>query len=219
MLSRRLFALCFVLVFSFQTVVAQSAQTPASPAQPQQPQAPMAADSPVADPAAYLLQEFGPSFKLSPKFPPLYGDLNGDGAEDIVLFATSPTPLLSREQFNFRVEDPYDDYFGTGDVEITSEFTLHFDSSSNDLLIVFGWRLPPSARNPRNPKRVSKFVLINTPMETVSLVKFRNKKKNMQAIEAVDRTTTHAVVFWDGKRWRWSAQGMELDELLQQNRK
>ena len=173
----------------------------------------------MADPAAYVLQEFGPSFKLSPNFPPLYGDLNGDGVEDVVLFATSATPLLSREQFNFRVEDPYDEYFGTGDVEITSQISLHIDGSANDLLIVFGWRLPPPARNAKNAKRPSKFVLINTPMETAKLVNFRFKKKDMQAVETVDHTTQHALILWDGKRWRWSAQGNELDELLEHNRK
>ena len=176
----------------------------------------MASGSAMSDPAAYLLQEFGPSFKLDPKFPPLYGDLNGDGAEDVVLFATSSTPLLSREQFSFRVEDPYDGYFGTGNVEITSQFSLHIDGSATDLLIVFGWRQPPPARN---AKRVSKFVLINTPMQTVSLANLRLKKKNMQAIETVDRTTQHALIFWDGRRWRWNAQGNDLDEMLEQNRK
>ena len=166
----------------------------------------MAAESPLADPAAYVVQQFGPSFKIVPQMGPLFGDLDGDGAEDIVLFATSATPLLAREQFNFKVEDPYDDYFGTGDVSITSQFTLHFDSSASDLLIVFGWRLPPPVHT---AKRASKFVLINTPFVTASLVDLRLKKKNIKAIEAIDRTTLHSLVFWDGKRWRWSAQGME----------
>ena len=162
----------------------------------------------MADPAAYLLQEFGPSFKLAPNNAPLFGDLNGDGIEDAVLFATSATPLLAREQFNFKVEDPYDEYFGTGDVSITSQFTLRYDSAS-DLLIVFGWRHPA----PRNGKRVSKFVLINTPMDTASVVNLRLKKKNLQAIDAVDRTTLHSLVFWDGKKWRWRPEGMEGETL------
>jgi hypothetical protein len=169
----------------------------------------MAAASPLADPAAYVLQQFGPSFKVVSKLPPLFGDLNGDDAEDVVLFATSPTPLLSREQFNFKVEDPYDAYFGTGDVSITAQFTLHFDSSASDMLIVFGWRQPAPVHK---TKRASKFVLINTPFVTASLVDLRLKKKNIKAIQAVDRTTLHSLVFWDGKKWRWSAQGMGSDE-------
>ncbi len=61
---------------------------------------------------------------------------------------------------------------------------------------------------------VSKFVLINTPFESAKIVNLRLKKKNIQAIEAVDRTTLHALVFWDGKRWRWSAQGMDGDDTM-----
>jgi hypothetical protein len=161
----------------------------------------------LADPAAYVANQFGASFKLDPKIPPMFGDLDGDGKEDLILVGTSSTPLLSKEQFNFKVEDPYDSYFGTGDPRITSQFTLHFDGSSRCFLIVFGWREPPS-----KPKQISKFVLINTPFESASIVNLRLKKKNIQAIEAVDRSTLHALVFWDGRRWRWSAQGMDGDD-------
>jgi hypothetical protein len=163
------------------------------------------AAAPLANPAAYMASQFGPTFKLDPKIPPMFGDLDGDGQEDLVMVATSSTPLLSQEQFHFKVADPYDAYFGTGDTRITSQFTLHFDGSSRCILVVFGWRLPPSKHNP-------KFVLINTPFETTSVVNLRLKKKTLQAIEAIDRTTLHALIFWDGKRWRWSAQGMEGDD-------
>lgn len=139
----------------------------------------------------------------------MFGDLDGDGNEDVVLVATSSTPLLSEEQFSFKVEDPYDSYFGTGNPKITSQFTLHFDGSSRCILIVFGWRLPPS-----KSRRISKFVLINTPFASVNIVNLRLKKKNIQAIEAIDRTTLHALVFFDGKHWHWSAQGMEGDSTL-----
>jgi hypothetical protein len=67
---------------------------------------------------------------------------------------------------------------------------------------------------PPKQKVISKFVLINTPFENASLVSLRLKKKNIQAIEAIDRTTLHALVFWDGKRWHWAAQGMEGDDSL-----
>jgi hypothetical protein len=167
------------------------------------------AAAPIADPAAYATTEFGPSFKLDPKVAPMFGDLDGDGKEDLILVGTSNTPLLSQQQFGFKVEDPYDAYFGTGNPEITSQFSLHFDGSSRCFLIVFGWRLPPSKH-----KQVSKFVLINTPFETASIVNLRLKKKKIQAIEAIDRTTLHSLLFWDGKHWHWSAQGMEGDDSL-----
>lgn len=136
----------------------------------------------------------------------MFGDLDGDGNEDLVLVGRSSTPLLSQELFGFKVADPYDAYFGTGNPRITTQFTLHFDGSSRCFLIVFGWRLPPQPS-----KRITKFVLINTPFETANMVSLRLKKRNIQAIEAIDRTTLHSLVFWDGKRWHWSAQGMEGD--------
>jgi hypothetical protein len=162
------------------------------------------------DPAAFVERQFGPGFKLDPKVPPMFGDLDGDGNEDVVLVGTSSTPLMSQEGFRFRVEDPYDAYYGTGNPVITSQFTLHFDGSSRCFLIVFGWRLA----TPAKPKAISKFVLINTPFETAGLVNLRLKKKEIQAIEAIDRTTLHALVYWDGKHWHWNAQGMEGDQDL-----
>jgi hypothetical protein len=190
----RILAACFLLA---STLLAQ-------------PAAPSAAAAPLADPAAYLASQFGPSFKLDPKVPPMFGDLDGDGKEDLVLVGTSSTPLMSQEQFSFKVEDPYDAYFGTGNPKITSQFTLHFDGSSRCFLIVFGWRLPPAQKS----KKISKFVLINTPFESASIVNLRLKKKNVQAIEAIDHSTLHALLVWDGKRWRWVAQGMSGDDSL-----
>jgi hypothetical protein len=168
------------------------------------------APSPLADPAAYVASQFGPSFKIDPKVPPMFGDLDGDGNEDLVLVARSSTPLLSQGLFGFKVADPYDSYFGTGDPRITAQFTLHFDGSSRCFLIVFGWRLPPQSKS----RQTSKFVLINTPFESASMVDLRLKKKKIQAIDAIDRTSLHALLFWDGRRWRWSAQSMEGDDSL-----
>ena len=162
------------------------------------------------DPAGYVAQQFGSTFIVDPKVPPLFGDLDGDGNEDVVLVGTSKTPLLSEQEFHFKVEDPYDGYFGTGDTKITSTFSLHFDGSGRDILIVFGWRLSPGY----DPKHITKFVLINTPFETLSInaAKMRVKKKDVQALETVDNTSLHSLIFWDGKRWHWSGQEMDGDE-------
>jgi hypothetical protein len=168
-----------------------------------------AVTSPLTDVEAYAARQFGPTFKLDPTIKPMFGDLDGDGREDLVLVATSSSPLLSQEEYRFKVADPYDAYFGTGDTRITSTFTLHFDGSSRCILIVFNWR--ESSGKP-DPKKISKFVLINTPFESVSIVNLQLKKKTLQAVETIDRSSLHALIFWNGKRWRWSAQGMEGDD-------
>jgi hypothetical protein len=171
----------------------------------------------IPDPAAFVAQQFGSTFKVDPKVPPIFGDLDGDGDEDVVLVATSLTPLLSQDQFHFKVEDPYDGYFGTGDVKVTSSFNLHFDGSGRDILIVFGWRHPPVQDPKQEAKHPTKFVLINTPFRTLSInpAKMTVKKKiSVQPMEAVDSTSLHSLIFWDGKHWHWNGQEMDGDEPL-----
>jgi hypothetical protein len=191
-----LFALCLAVCLLPASVLAQ---------QPAAVPAVSSSAQPVPDPAAYVAQQFGSSFKVDPKIPPLFGDLDGDGHEDLVLVATSATPLLGQQQY-----DPYDGYFGTGDAKITSTFTLHFDGSASDILIVFNWRQPSAP----DPKHIAKFVLINTPFEKLSIpsAKMRMKGKSVQAMETVDSTSLHSLLVWDGRHWHWIAQGMDGDE-------
>jgi hypothetical protein len=161
------------------------------------------------DAAAYVRQQFGEGFKIDARVTPMTGDLDGDGNEDRVLVATSARPLDSQEDFHYRVLDPFDDYYGIGDPKITSQFTIHQDGSDRDLLVVEGWRLPESARK---PKQLYKFVFINTPMQTIRLTRYHKKKKTRDAIDIVDNTGMRAYVEWDGKHWRWKPHGM-VDDL------
>ncbi len=197
-----LFALVLAVCLPASVLGEQPAAAPAASA------AASSANQALPDPAAYVAQQFGSSFKVDPKIPPLFGDLDGDGNEDLVLVATSAAPLLSQQQFHYKVEDPYDRYFGTSDVKITSTFTLHFDGSARDILIVFNWR------QPQDPKHIGKFVLINTPFDTLSInpAKMRMKKKSVQAMETVDSTSVHSLIVWDGRHWGWHGQGMDGDE-------
>lgn len=182
------------------------------------PAAPSAASSsaqPLPDPAAYVAQQFGSSFTVDPKIPPQFGDLDGDGNDDLVLVATSKTPLLAQDQFHYKVEDPYDGYFGTGDAKITSTFSLHFDGSARDILIVFNWRQPQTQDPKQLHKHPTKFVLINTPFESLSINPNKmspKKKMSVQPMETVDSTSLHSLLVWDGRRWHWIAQGMDGDE-------
>jgi len=159
-------------------------------------------------PAAFLQREFGEGFQLDASEAPMFADLNGDGYEDVVLVATSARPLEAQEEHQYTVEDPYNGYFGTGNVKITSRFTLHFDGSGRDLMIVLDWR----QQNPKKSKHVSKYVLINTPFERVRIASFREKKKTVQVIEVVDSTELRSHLRLKKRHWRWSPQG-ESDEL------
>jgi hypothetical protein len=165
----------------------------------------------------WLAHQFGPSFKLDPKISQMTGDFFGDGHEALAVVANSKTPLLSSADYHYKVVDPYDGYFGTGSVKITSTFTLHFDGSARCVLIINDWRHLSSPKSAKEKDREEqKYVIINTPFETISAVNLslKKKKKNISALETVDYTTLHSLVFFDGKRWRWYAQGMDGDESL-----
>jgi hypothetical protein len=173
------------------------------------------AGDPLKNPAAYVAAQFGKSFKLDPRVAPMVGDLDGDGREDLVFVATSAMPLKDQAGYQFKVADPYDSYFGNGNPAITAQFSLHFDGSERCLLVVFHWRQADNKKDAKqDARKISKYVLINTPFDSVSLADLRYKKRQLHAIEAVDRTTLHALVFWDGRRWIWAAQGMAGDDTL-----
>jgi len=167
---------------------------------------------------AWIARQFGPTFKLDPTVSQMTGDFFSDGLEALAVVATSKSPMRSMGEFHYRVEDPYNAYFGSGSVKITSTFTLHFDGSGRSLLIVNDWRHVGGARSAKDktPREEQKFVLINTPFETVTAVNLtlKKKKKHMQALETVDYTTLHSLVFFDGKHWKWYAQGMADDDSL-----
>lgn len=165
---------------------------------------------PLADPAAYIAREFGPDFKYDPRVAPMVGDLDGDGRQDLVLVARAKKPLAGREKYHYEVDDPYDSYFGNGDVRQTSQFTLHFDGSERQLLIVFAWRDAETQRK----LHPAKCVLINTPFDRAQFLTIRLQRKPQGAISLVEHSTLHTIVFLKGHKWHWQAQGMAGDEDL-----
>lgn len=166
----------------------------------------------IQDPAAFAAAEFGAGCKLDRAFAPLYGDLDGDGLEDVVLVAKCTSVLAGEKGFGYKVVDPYDAYYGNGDPTITTQFTLHFDGSARNLLIVFDWRHETPAKKPLKPP--TKFIIINLPFEKLNVIDFRSKKMQYQTIETIDRTTLHALVIYTNRKWVWAAQGMDGDDEL-----
>ncbi len=169
-----------------------------------------------ADLAKIVAQQFGPKFKIVEKAPGpvlkmskddevppwtplLTADLDGDGVADAVIVVRCKNPLLEAMQFNYKVADPYDAYFGYGDPKITLQFGALDPERNLFLLIIHG--AGPEGWRAAAPK--AKFVMINTTFDRLSVSRFTLKKKLVSAINAEESGALTSAVFWDGKRYRW----------------
>jgi hypothetical protein len=145
-------------------------------------------------------REFGPRLKLVAKFPPMFGDFDGDGKEDLAVVVTG-NPMLDQASHNYKLIDPYDSYFGYGNVRTTMSFPIHAQGEPLYVAIAHDWRAP-------HPK--AKFVIVNLPFERIEVgsVQMR-KKKTGSGLFTVDSTGTQALVVWDGRKYRWQGGGVE----------
>ncbi|MGE5324494.1 MAG: hypothetical protein ACM3SW_16630 [Actinomycetota bacterium] len=152
-----------------------------------------------------MQQQFGSSFTLEQKSPTpvITTDLDGDGVEDLVMVAQSKDPLPDSYQYKYTVEDPYNSFFGFGDVRETVGMGRLDPAQNHALLVVFGvgaqtWR----AATPK-----AKFVLINVPFDSIEVGRMliKRKKPPIFVIKAVEAQVMESSVFWDAKkkRWRW----------------
>lgn len=152
------------------------------------------------NPTEFVSLQFGTEFIYLDKFPVLTGDLDGDGTEDAVFVVTSKSnPLLSEEQFHYKVIDPYDEYFGFGDPRVTTGFNAHDPEQVKYILVVHNWR----AATPK-----AKFVVINLPFEKLSISRIPTKKKKMKVVTAITAEELGGLtsaIYWDGKRYRWNS--------------
>ncbi len=137
--------------------------------------------------------QFGDGFKLDAAFQPISADFDGDGTEDLALVVVSKRPMANSQEKNYKVIDPYDSYFGFGDPKITSKFDFG-DGTSHCVLLMHDWRTGA-------PKM--KFVIVNLPFEKLELGKMPLKKKTVAAISTIEYGGLNALVFWDGKKYRW----------------
>jgi hypothetical protein len=156
------------------------------------------ASSGCAEAAESIVRQFGPEFKVVTQFPPLFGDLDGDGQEDAVAVATG-SALGGQAEFHYKVVDPYNAYFGWGDPELTSTFESLHPGPKRHILVVHSWK----AEKPK-----AKFVIINLPFEHISLARAMVKKKTVWAISAEESSSLVSLTYWDGKRYRWRATSM-----------
>ncbi len=135
----------------------------------------------------------------TPWVPLLTGDLDGDGIEDAIILGRSKDPLGGAAQYDYKVLDPVNAYYGWGDPKITSTFSTD-DLVHNTLVMVIhgsgkeGWR----AEKPK-----AKFVMINLRFDRLTLSGATLKKKAIAAVRVVESDGVESLVFWDGKKYKY----------------
>jgi hypothetical protein len=193
-----MFALAFCFVSSFPAW----AQAPAAAA-------PASAMSHKID-YEFVQQQFGDQFTLLPEIGFAFGDLDGDGVEDIVIAARCKNPMLDQGEHSYAVIDPYDEFFGYGDPRMTTTFSAG-DPRERGLVVLVVEGAGASAWRNKTPK--AKYVIVNLPFKTVSVRKFKTKKRSVEAIyveEAGDMGTSSAL-FFDGRRFRYVPMGGDME--------
>ena len=157
----------------------------------------------------FVHRQFGPEFTLLPEIGAVYGDLDGDGVEDVAIAARCKNPMLDQGDHEYTVVDPYHEFFGYGNPKITTTFK-EADPVRRGLVVLIihgkgadGWR---SA----NPK--SKFVIVNLPYRMISVRKMKLKKKTIEAVYVEENSEFNesSVLFFDGKKFRYVPMGGDL---------
>lgn len=174
---------------------------------------------PASDLEATITNQFGPDFKIVARSPIsqvggampaerrrglwtpiLTGDLDGDGIQDAVIVARNKNALIGAEAYGYQVIDPFHERYGWGNANITGEFNTQDPLHNVHLLVIHG--AGEQAWKAEKPK--AKYVLINIPFEQMSLSRAMLKKKPVDAIRVEESDTISSLVFWDGKKYRYS---------------
>src|ERR1700758_3069181 len=97
------------------------AQKPASDSNPDPNSASSSIPRKIDD--EFVHQQFGDQFSLVPGVNAAFGDLDGDGVEDVVIAARCKNPMLDQSEHDFAVIDPMNSFFGYGNPQVTTTFS------------------------------------------------------------------------------------------------
>ena len=159
----------------------------------------------------FIQKQFGDGCSVMPGPPQFVADLDADGAEDLVVVAKCKNPLADRDEYGFTVADPYDTFYGYGNVKITSTFaTDEPERRGLSLLIIEG----TESEGWRAEKPKAKFMLINLPFKVLTVKRLAMKKRTLLGIfmeETGEGDSMSSVVFWDGKKYRYQQLGSTME--------
>jgi hypothetical protein len=160
----------------------------------------------------FVHQQFGDQFTFLPEIGASFGDLDGDGVEDVVIAARCKNPMVDQGEHDYTVIDPYDSFYGYGNPSITTTFSSGDPAQRGlALLIIHG----AGTNAWRSPKPKAKFVIVNLPYRTLAVKKFKLKKTAIDAVyveEAGDLGESSAV-FFDAKhrQYRYVPMGGDME--------
>ena len=157
----------------------------------------------------FVQQQFGNQFTLVPDVGAAFGDLDGDGVEDVAIAARCKNPMLDQAEHNYTVMDPYNEFFGYGDPRMTTTFS-EGDPARRGLVVLIIYGTGPNGWRSATPK--AKFVIVNLPYRTISVRKIKMRKKTIEAVyveEAGDIGESSAL-FFDGKKFRYVPMGGDM---------
>jgi hypothetical protein len=157
----------------------------------------------------FVQQQFGKEFTLIPEVKPVFGDLDGDGVEDVVIAARCKNPMLDQGDHNYKVTDPYYDFFGYGDPKVTTTFT-ESDPALRGLVVLIIHGHGPEAWRSSTPK--AKFVIVHLPYRTISVRKMKLRKRVIEAVyvEEAGETGDSSALFFDGRKFRYVPMGGDM---------
>jgi hypothetical protein len=150
----------------------------------------------------FVQQQFGDQFTFLPEFAPVFGDLDGDGVEDVVIAARCKNALLDQAEHKYTVLDPYNEFFGYGNPKVTTTFSEGIPELRGLVMLVIHGAGKDAWRS-ATPK--AKYVIVNLPYRTVSVRKMRLKKTTVEAIyvEEAGEMGDSSAVFFDGKKLKY----------------
>ena len=158
----------------------------------------------------FVHQQFGNQFTILPDVGPAFGDLDGDGVEDLVIAARCKNPMLDQAEHNYTVMDSYNEFFGYGDPRMTTTFS-EGDPARRGLVVLIIYGTGPNGWRSATPK--AKFVIVNLPYRTISIRKMKMRKKMIEAlyIEEASETGDTSALFFDGKKFRYAPMGGDME--------